>query len=768
MLRVKFFGLVLLAVLIFGFGERSAVGGESEYFDVVVYGGMSGGVAAAVQSARMGKSVVLIEPGRHLGGLSSGGLGATDIGNKNAIGGISREFYHSIYLHYLKDDSWIYEEHRDYEGEKPWRGSTKDWDKGEAWWMFEPHVAEEIFREMVRKTGVKVVYCERLDLENGVEKRGRAIVSIRTESGIVFKGKIFIDATYEGDLMAKAGVSYTVGRESNSQYGETLNGVQTKNAVSHQFKKGVDSYVKAGEPDSGLLPGVHGEGPGVEGEGDHRVQAYNFRLCLTDVEENMVRFSRPAGYDPLRYELLLRYYDAGFEQIPWIKSMMPNRKTDINNKRAFSSDNIGMNYDYPEADYKRRAEIIAEHENYQKGLMWTLANNRRVPEKVRREVSRWGLAKDEFTDNGNWPHQLYVREARRMVSDYVMTEKNCWGTVRAEDSVGLAAYTMDSHNTQRYVDENGHARNEGDIQAGGFGPYPVSYRSIVPREGECTNLFVPVCLSASHIAFGSIRMEPVFMVLGQSAATAACLAIDEGVSVQRLRYQKLRECLLKDGQVLEYVEQKTADETIKVDPHRFDDEISRFEEWDSKNWYAEGEILFVGSSSIRGWATRGSFGDLKVLNRGFGGAHISDVNYFIRKVVLRYRPKVIVFYAGDNDVAAGKSAERVLKDYKEFVWMVHDELSGTRIIYVSIKPSSSRWSFWLEMKKANRLIEAFCAGDERLFYFDGASVLLGDDGRPDDSMFVADKLHLNAKGYKAWTKAIRPVIDKALVYEEEN
>lgn len=258
------------------------------------------------------------------------------------------------------------------------------------------------------------------------------------------------------------------------------------------------------------------------------------------------------------------------------------------------------------------------------------------------------------------------------------------------------------------------------------------------------------------------------MVLGQSAATAACLAIDEGVSVQRLRYQKLRECLLKDGQVLEYVEQKTADETIKVDPHRFDDEISRFEEWDSKNWYAEGEILFVGSSSIRGWATRGSFGDLKVLNRGFGGAHISDVNYFIRKVVLRYRPKVIVFYAGDNDVAAGKSAERVLKDYKEFVWMVHDELSGTRIIYVSIKPSSSRWSFWLEMKKANRLIEAFCAGDERLFYFDGASVLLGDDGRPDDSMFVADKLHLNAKGYKAWTKAIRPVIDKALVYEEEN
>jgi len=769
MLRVKFFGLVLLVVLLIcGFGvcsaveTKDAVGQESECFDVVVYGGTSGGVAAAVQSAGMGKSVILIEPGRHLGGLSSGGLGATDIGNKNAIGGISQEFYHSIYLHYLKEDSWVYEERRDYEGEKRWRGNTKEWDKGEAWWMFEPHVAEEIFRKMVCEADVEVVYGERLDLEKGVEKSGFVISSIRAESGRVFEGRMFIDASYEGDLMAKAGVSYTVGRESNSQYGETLNGVQTKNAVSHQFDKAVDPYVKAGEPDSGLLAGVHGEGPGVEGEGDNRVQAYNFRLCLTDVEENMVRFSRPADYDPLRYELLLRYYEAGFEEIPWIRSMMPNRKTDINNRHAFSSDNIGMNYGYPDADYKRRAEIIAEHENYQKGLMWTLVNNRRVLEKIREEVGRWGLARDEFPDNGNWPHQLYVREARRMVSDYVMTEKNCRGITCVEDSVGLAAYTMDSHNTQRYVDENGHARNEGDVQAGGFGPYPVSYRSIVPREGECSNLFVPVCLSASHIAFGSIRMEPVFMVLGQSAATAACLAIDEGVSVQQLDYQKLRERLLEDRQILEYTVEEAAVEAAEVDPHRFDKEIGWFEEWDSKNWYVEGEILFVGSSSIRGWATRESFPDLKVLNRGFGGAHISDVNYFVRKTVLRYRPEVIVFYAGDNDVAGGKSAERVLGDYKEFVWMVHDELSGTRIVYISIKPSSSRWVHWPEMKKANGMIESFCAEDEKLFYFDAANVLLGGDGRPDDGMFVADKLHLNAKGYKAWTEAIRPVIDKAV------
>ncbi|MHC4530585.1 MAG: FAD-dependent oxidoreductase [Planctomycetota bacterium] len=384
MLRARFFGLVLLVVLICGFGAYSAVetkgavGRESAYFDVVVYGGTSGGVAAAVQSAKMGKSVVLIEPGRHLGGLSGGGLGATDIGNKNAIGGISREFYHSIYLHYLKDDSWVYEEHRDYEGEKPWRGSTKEWDKGEAWWMFEPHVAEEIFRKMVRRAEVEVVYGERLDLKKGVEKSGSVISSIRAESGRVFRGRMFVDATYEGDLMAKSGVSYTVGRESNNQYGETLNGVQMRNAVSHQFDKAVDPYLKTGEPESGLLAGVHGEGPGVEGEGDHRVQAYNFRLCLTDVEENKIRFSKPADYDPLRYELLLRYYEAGFEKIPWIKSMMPNRKTDINNKYAFSSDNIGMNYDYPEANYKRRAEIIAEHENYQKGLMWRIYGQRQL------------------------------------------------------------------------------------------------------------------------------------------------------------------------------------------------------------------------------------------------------------------------------------------------------------------------------------------------------------------------------------------------------
>ena len=543
------------------FGSQKAMGEDEEAFDVVVYGGTSAGVASAVQSARMGKSVVLIEPGRHLGGLTTGGLGATDIGNKEAIGGIAREFYHRLYLYYRKDNSWICQKRRDYvKAPEPFRGNPESWDKGKAWWTFEPHVAEEILNDMIRRAKVparleakpRVVYGERLDLKNGVQKQGSQIIAIRMESGRVFRGKMFIDATYEGDLMAKAGISYTIGRESNTQYGETLNGVQTKNARHHQFEKPVDPYIKPGDPSSGLLPGVHADGHGEEEQGDHRVQAYNFRLCLTDVPENRVPIPKPADYNELRYELLLRYYEAGFNEIPWIKTMMPNRKTDINNRNAFSSDNIGMNYNYPDGDYAIREKIIADHISYQKGLMWTLANHPRAPADVREQVSEWGLAKDEFVDNGHWPHQLYVREARRMVSDYVMTENNCRGAAVVSDSVGLAAYTMDSHNTQRYVNDKGHARNEGDVQVGGFGPYPISYRSIIPREEQCSNLLVPVCLSASHIAFGSIRMEPVFMVLGQSAATAACLAIDEDVSLQQLDYQKLRKQLLKDKQRLDW------------------------------------------------------------------------------------------------------------------------------------------------------------------------------------------------------------------------
>lgn len=509
--------------------------------DVVIYGGTSAGVAAAVQTARMGKSVVLIEPGGHLGGLTAGGLGATDIGKKEAIGGIAREFYGRVYRHYNQDEAWVHQQRGDYKSRRQAAGE-------ETMWTFEPHVAEAIFTKMLRELDIEVVFNERLDLNKGVQKDGSRITSIVMESGRQFPGARFIDTTYEGDLMAVAGVSYHVGRESNATYDETINGVQL-GSQKHQFHVEVDPYVVPGDPSSGLLPGIHPGGPGEHGEGDHRVQAYCFRMCLTDVPENRIAFRKPAGYEPLRYELALRTILAGQWDGLGNPLMMPNRKTDTNNNGAFSTDNIGMNYAFPDGDYATRDEIQKEHTTYQQGWLWFLANDPRVPESIRAEVGQWGLAKDEFIDNDGWPHQLYVREARRMISDVVMTEHHCWGDQVASDPVGLAAYGMDSHNTQRYA-VDGRVLNEGDVQVHGFAPYPIAYRSIVPKEQECENLLVPVCLSASHIAYGSIRMEPVFMVLGQSAATAACQSIDQECSVQGIDAELLEQRLLEDHQVL--------------------------------------------------------------------------------------------------------------------------------------------------------------------------------------------------------------------------
>jgi hypothetical protein len=515
-----------------------------EEHDVVVYGGTSAGVAAAVQVARMGKRVILIEPGRSLGGLSSGGLGATDIGNKAAVGGIAREFYGRVAQHYANEAAWVHETREEYLSRSP-RGADPD-----TMWTFEPHVAEGIFQDLARAHRVPVVLGERLDRAQRPPTRLRHLTEIVMESGRVFRGRMFIDATYEGDLMAVARVSYAVGREPNALYGETLNGVQTARAVHHQFTVPVDPYFVAGESTSGLLPRVGDHDPGQDGQGDHRVQAYCFRMCLTDVPENRAAYRRPKGYDPRQYEVLLRYLTAAPTAATSHNVLMPNRKTDTNNNGAFSTDNIGMNYDYPDADYETRRRIIRDHERYQKGLMWFLANDPRVPKQAHDEASRWGLARDEFRRTDHWPHQLYIREARRMVGDYVMTEHDCRGAHIAEDPIALAAYTMDSHNVQRYGDAEGHVRNEGDVQVGGFAPYPISYGSIVPRHGECANLLVPVCLSASHIAYGSIRMEPVFMILGQSAATAAVQAIEEQEDIQDIDYPRLRERLLADKQVL--------------------------------------------------------------------------------------------------------------------------------------------------------------------------------------------------------------------------
>ena len=521
-------------------------------YDIVIYGGTSAGLVAGFQALEMGKSVVVIEPTNRVGGLTTGGLGQTDIGNKQVIGGLSREFYERIAKHYANPEAWKWEKREEYKDS----GQTRT-AKGEAtMWTFEPSAALKVYEDWIEETGLEIVYRERLDRESGVKNHGGKVVSITMESGRTFTGKIFLDATYEGDLLASAGVSYTVGRESIDQYGESLNGVQTKRARSHNFKDGVDPYRVAGDPASGLLPFIDPEGPGEEGSTDRRVQAYCFRMCLTDHPENRIPFHKPEGYQEDWYELLLRNFEAGEGGMPWINSSMPNRKTDTNNRTGFSTDFIGQNYAYPEASYAEREEIVARHRLYQQGLMWTLANHSRVPEKIRKEVARWGMSKDEFESADGWQQQLYVREARRMVGLTVMTQNHCQQKLTVEDSVGMGAYTMDSHNVQRYVTEEGWVKNEGDVQVGGFPPYPISYESLVPKPEEAKNLLVPICLSASHMAFGSIRMEPVFMVLGQSCATAASLAIDLGVSVQEIPYEKLQARLVEDGQILEHAGSK--------------------------------------------------------------------------------------------------------------------------------------------------------------------------------------------------------------------
>jgi len=539
MKRIRTFSL--LAILILS-QLLSCNKSKTHRADIIIYGCTSAGIAAAVEVKRLGHSVIVVGPDKHLGGLSSSGLGWTDSGNKDVIGGIAREVYQRIKGEYDQVDSWKYEKAEECKYYKP---------ESDAVWVFEPHIAEKIFEQLIDEENIPVFRDHWLNRESGLIKNGGRIVSIQMLNGEVFRGKQFIDATYEGDLMAASGVSYTTGRENNAKYFETLNGVNTRYARSHQFEMDIDPYRIPGIPDSGLLPRINVDGPGPEGAGDHRIQAYCFRMCLTTVAENKVPFPKPDNYDPNQYELLARYLDKGWRKIFWKFDMIPNKKTDTNNHGAFSTDNIGMNYDYPEASYEDRNKIIAEHENYQKGLMWFLANDLRVPEDVRSEMSNWGLAKDEFLDNGHWPHQIYVREARRMLSDFVMNENHLRGKNPTPSSIGMGSYNMDSHNVQRYVDANGFARNEGDVQINPGGPYPISYHAIIPKKSEATNLLVPVCLSASHIAYGSIRMEPVFMILGQSAANAAAMALQKACAVQDVDYNTLKKRLMDAGQVLE-------------------------------------------------------------------------------------------------------------------------------------------------------------------------------------------------------------------------
>lgn len=520
------------------------------HFDVVVYGGTSAGVVAAVEAQKSGKSVVIVGPDKHLGGLSASGLGFTDTGNKATIGGLSREFYHRVYNQYQKPETWQWERQEDYGNQG--QGTPAIDGQQRTQWIFEPHVAEQVFEDFVTDHKIPVLRDHWLDRESGVTMDGQRIQSIRMTNGKTFHGKMFIDATYEGDLMAAAGVDFHVGREANATYGEKWNGSQTGVLHhGHHFKTDVSPYRIPGDPSSGLVFGVSREKPAPYGEADHRVQAYCYRMCLTDHDKNRLPFPKPEGYNADDYLLMLRVLETGWRDGFRKFDPIPNRKTDTNNHGPFSTDFIGENYEYPEATYEEREKILQRHVRYQQGLMYFLANDPRVPEDVRSKFNQWGLAADEFTDNGGWPHQIYVREARRMVGKYVMTEADCFRSIATPEPIGMGSYTLDSHNVQRYIKPDGFIQNEGDIGVGLRRPYQIAYGSLVPKEGQCENLLVPVCASSSHIAFGSIRMEPVFMIMAHSAAAAACLAIDQNVSVQKLPYKDLREKLEAEGQILE-------------------------------------------------------------------------------------------------------------------------------------------------------------------------------------------------------------------------
>ena len=493
-------------------------------YDVCIYGGSASGIMAAYSAAQMGMNVVVIEPTVRFGGLTAGGLGFTDIGNKQVVKGLALQFYRRLGAHYGNLENWV----------------------------FEPSAAAYVLAGYLshpRITAIKGYHL--VDASKG----GTEIGSIRVANGkdtLSFKAPWFIDCSYEGDLMAAAGVEYRVGREDNSEYGETWNGVHVMHL--HQFPDGVDPFVEPGNPESGLLWGISSQQLGPEGSGDSLVQAYNFRICLTDSLANMIPIEKPDGYDPSRYELLVRLYDAqpDMREINqyFIWSRMPGGKTDVNNRSAFSTDMIGMNYDYPEASWERRQEIIKAHKDYTLGLLYFTAHDERIPAVIREFVAKWGLPKDEYLDSDHWTPQLYVRESRRMVGEYVATQADCENIRVASDGIAMAAYTMDSHNCQRIVvKKNGKymVKNEGDVEIPGGAPYPISYRSLTPKREQCTNLLVPVCCSASHIAYGSIRMEPVFMSLGQAAGLAVSFAKNRGLScVQDVDYRDIVHLLETD------------------------------------------------------------------------------------------------------------------------------------------------------------------------------------------------------------------------------
>ncbi len=533
------FSLLLISTI--SFSQRKIV------VDVCVYGATSAGVMAAIECARAGKSVALVSQDKYIGGVTASGLGATDINNRNAIGGLARDFYKRIYIHYAQTSSWRGQTPQEYAVVSRGRTFGGKSDALKMMWVFEPHVAMKTFQNMLEEAKVKVYYNERLDLDRKANKKKGAIQSIVMENGNVYTAKMFIDATYEGDLMAKAGVSYIVGRESSRVYNETKAGIIPL-AIVGTGKRSIDPYIKEGDPKSGVLPFIEPKAPGGKGDGDRRVQAYCYRFTLTTDPDNKLPITKPVNYNPLWFEFIARRLvmnaPLSLKNIITI-TPMPNNKTDIN-----QVDFVGACYDWAEGNYDTRTKLAQLHRDYVLGMLWFLSSDQRVPDSIRSEINRYGLPKDEFTDNGNFPHQVYVREARRMISNYVMTEHNYYGKEVATQPIGLGTYWLDSHTVSRYIDSEGYVRNEGGFWEHKPETYPIDYRAIIPKEKECNNLLVPVCLSASHAAYGSIRMEPQYMVLGQSAAIAACLSIDNNCSVQKLPYGILEKALLEKEQIL--------------------------------------------------------------------------------------------------------------------------------------------------------------------------------------------------------------------------
>jgi hypothetical protein len=499
--------------------------------DLIVYGGTAGGVITAVSAARQGLTVTLLEPGRHVGGMATGGLSRTDFGKKEVIGGYALEFYWRVGLKY---DIGRYAQ--------------------DVAWFYEPRVGEAVFREMLRQAHVEVLFGQRLRVPNGVQKSGTRIVSITTEDGATRAARAFADCSYEGDLMAQAGVSYTWGRESTSEYGESLAGVRDR-TPKHQFL----SQISPRDEKGNLLPEIYSGPRGKPGDADKKVQSYNFRMILSNDPANQIPFPKPPNYDPHRYELMARVLKASTERLgraPVLQEVtliapIPNHKADFNNQGPFSTDYIGASWDYPNGDYAKRAEIWQAHVDYTKGYFYFLAHDPRVPPSLQKETNEWGLAKDEFTDTENWPNQLYIREARRMIGVYVLTQKDLQTDLTKPVPVGMGSYNSDSHNIERIVNSEGFVENEGDMQVP-VKPYQIPYEILLPKPNEATNLLVPVCFSASHVAYSSARMEPQYMIMGQAAGVAAALALRSGKAVQDIDRAQLLQILQEQGAVTEY------------------------------------------------------------------------------------------------------------------------------------------------------------------------------------------------------------------------